>query len=78
MLRKRQRRCSSAEERKAYPRLAQTETTRAMVRYTIETVLDLLPRTYSKELYEQKCDLLDSHFYEAYPGQGQSLDLGTN
>jgi len=29
-------------------------------------------RVYSKELYEQKCDVLYQHFYEAYMGQGKS------
>ena len=32
------------------------QTTRAAVRYTIETVLDELPRTYTPELYQQKCE----------------------
>jgi type I restriction enzyme R subunit len=50
------------------------QTTRAMVRYTIETVLnDGLPRVYSKEMYEQKCDTIYQHFYEAYSGQGNSV-----
>jgi type I restriction enzyme R subunit len=50
------------------------QTTRAMVRYTIETVLnDGLPRAYSKELYERKCDAVYQHFYEAYSGQSNSL-----
>lgn len=49
------------------------QTTRAMVRFTIETVLDQLPRAYSKELYEQKCDLVYQHFYETYLGQGRSV-----
>lgn len=52
------------------------QTTRAMVRYTIETVLDDLPRVYSKELYEQKCDVIYQHFYEAYSGQGKSVYVG--
>jgi type I restriction enzyme, R subunit len=49
------------------------QTTRAMVRYTIETVLDQLPRAYSKEMYEQKCDTVYQHFYETYSGQGKSI-----
>ena len=49
------------------------QTTRAMVRYTIETVLDQLPRVYSKELYGQKCDVVYQHFYESYSGQGKSV-----
>ena len=50
------------------------QTTRAMVRYAIETVLENeLPRAYSKELYEQKCDAVYQHVYEAYLDQGKSL-----
>lgn len=50
------------------------QTTRAMVRYTIETVLnDQLPRAYTKELYAVKCDAVYMHFYEAYAGQGKSI-----
>ena len=52
------------------------QTTRAMVRYTIETVLEQLPRAYSKELYDQKCDLLFQHFYEGYAGLGSSIYAG--
>jgi type I restriction enzyme R subunit len=49
------------------------QTTRAMVFTTIQDALDRLPRAYSKELYEQKCEAVFDHFYESYPGQGQSL-----
>ena len=49
------------------------QTTRAMVLVAIKDVLDDLPRAYSKELYEQKCDLVYQHFYEAYMGQGKSV-----
>jgi hypothetical protein len=52
------------------------QTTRAGVRFTIETVLDELPRAYSKEIYEQKCDSIYQHFYDSYRGQGQSLYEG--
>jgi type I restriction enzyme R subunit len=47
--------------------------TRAMVFTTIKDVLDELPRTYTPELYEQKCDTVYQHFYEAYFGQGQGV-----
>jgi type I restriction enzyme R subunit len=47
--------------------------TRAMVLTTIKDILDQLPRAYSKELYEKKCDVVYQHFYEAYMGQGKSL-----
>ena len=49
------------------------QTTRAMVFTTIKDILDRLPRAYSKELYEQKCDVVYQHFYESYMGQGKSL-----
>jgi type I restriction enzyme, R subunit len=49
------------------------QTTRAMVFTTIKDVLDELPRAYTKELYEQKCDTVYQHFYEAYTGQGRSV-----
>jgi type I restriction enzyme R subunit len=49
------------------------QTTRAMVFTTIKDVLDQLPRAYTKELYDQKCDVVYQHFYEAYMGQGQSV-----
>jgi type I restriction enzyme R subunit len=47
--------------------------TRAMVLTTIQDILNELPRAYSKELYEQKCDVVYQHFYEAYIGQGKSV-----
>ena len=49
------------------------QTTRAMVFTTIKDILDQLPRVYTKELYEQKCDTVYQHFYEAYLGRGQSV-----
>ena len=53
------------------------QTTRAMVFTTIGDILDRLPRAYTKELYDQKCDLIYQHFYEAYIGQGKSVYVGT-
>jgi type I restriction enzyme, R subunit len=47
-----------------------------VVRYTIETVLDGLPRAYAKELYEPKCEVVYQHFYDKYPEQGKSIDSG--
>ncbi|MCC6262594.1 MAG: type I restriction endonuclease subunit R [Bryobacterales bacterium] len=49
------------------------QTTRAMVFTTIQDALDQLPRAYTKELYEAKCDVVYQHFYEAYMGQGKSV-----
>ena len=49
------------------------QTTRAMVFTTIQDILDQLPRTYTKELYERKCDTVYQHFYESYMGQGRGV-----
>jgi len=49
------------------------QTTRAMVLVTIKEVLDGLPRAYTPELYEKKCDVVYQHFYEAYMGLGKSV-----
>jgi len=49
------------------------QSTRAAVRYTIETVFDELPRTYTADLYEQKCQTIYQHIFESYPSQGKSL-----
>jgi type I restriction enzyme, R subunit len=49
------------------------QTTRAMVLTTIQEILDELPRSFTKDLYEQKCGAIYQHFYEAYSGQGKSV-----
>jgi type I restriction enzyme R subunit len=49
------------------------QTTRAMVYTTIQEILDELPRTYTKALYEQKCETVYQHFYESYAGHGKSV-----
>jgi type I restriction enzyme R subunit len=49
------------------------QTTRAIVFTTIKDALDQLPRAYTKELYEQKCDVVYQHFYESYIGHGKSI-----
>jgi type I restriction enzyme R subunit len=49
------------------------QSTRAAVRYTIETVLDELPRVYTPELYEQKCEVVYQHVFDSYQGQDKSL-----
>lgn len=46
---------------------------RAAVRVSIEETLDLLPRTYTPELYQNKCDVIYQHVYDSYFGQGQSV-----
>lgn len=50
--------------------------TRPMVFTTIKDIMDQLPRAYSKDLYEQKCDTVYQHVYEAYLGQGKSVYAG--
>ena len=49
------------------------QTTRAMVFTTIQDILDRLSRAYSKELYEQKYDVVYHHFCESYSGPGKSV-----
>ena len=52
------------------------QSTRASVRHTIQVVLDHeLPRAYSKQLYEQKCDAVWQHVFEAYAGYGRGARL---
>jgi type I restriction enzyme, R subunit len=47
--------------------------TRADVYSTVKTVLDGLPRVYTPELYQEKCDLVYRHVFDAYQGEGHSL-----
>jgi len=54
------------------------QTTRAAVRYTVETLLDQLPRVYTPELYEQKCEVVYQHVFDAYQGLGKGLYATTN
>jgi type I restriction enzyme R subunit len=49
------------------------QTTRAAVRFTVETVLDHLPRTFTPELYEKKCERVYQHVFDSYSGQGQGI-----
>jgi type I restriction enzyme R subunit len=51
------------------------QTTRAAVLVTIETVLDQLPRVYTPELYEQKCQSVYQHVFDSYQEQNKSLYL---
>ena len=39
----------------------------------IAEALDRLPEAYTKELYDQKCDAVYQHVFEAYQGEGRSL-----
>ncbi|TWU29647.1 type I restriction endonuclease subunit R [Bythopirellula polymerisocia] len=47
--------------------------TRADVYTTVRTVLDQLPRAYTPELYQQKCDTVYQHVYDSYLGEGRSI-----
>ena len=47
--------------------------TRADVYTTVKTILDELPRAYTPELYQQKCDTVYQHVYDSYQGEGQSI-----
>lgn len=47
---------------------------RAQIRLAIEDTLDEgLPRTYSKDIYNTKCEVLFEHVYESYQGDGRSV-----
>lgn len=47
--------------------------TRADVYSTVRTLLDELPRAYTPELYQQKCDAVYQHVFDSYRGEGQSI-----
>jgi type I restriction enzyme R subunit len=52
----------------------QKATARSQVKLAIEDVLDEgLPRTYTPDLYKQKCQVVFEHFYETYGDRGASL-----
>jgi type I restriction enzyme, R subunit len=46
---------------------------RADVRLAIETMLDELPRTYSRTIYAQKCDLVYQHVFDSYQDAGHGV-----
>lgn len=47
--------------------------TRADVYSTVKTILDDLPRIFTPDLYQQKCDTVYQHVYDSYPGEGVSI-----
>jgi type I restriction enzyme R subunit len=49
------------------------QATRAAVRHTIDIILDELPRTYTPELYQTKCNVVYQHVFDSYAGQGGGL-----
>jgi type I restriction enzyme R subunit len=46
---------------------------RADVYATVKTILDDLPRTFTPELYQQKCDTVYQHVFDSYAGEGVSV-----
>ncbi len=46
---------------------------RAAVRLTIDEKMDELPRAFTPELYQRKCDAVYQHVYDSYFGQGRSI-----
>jgi len=46
---------------------------RADVRLTIETILDELPRVYTPDVWDKKCDRVYQHVFDSYYGDGGSL-----
>ena len=49
------------------------EQSRAAVKITVETILDELPECYTKDVYNQKCEVVYQHIYESYYGEGNSI-----
>jgi len=47
--------------------------TRAYVYSTVKKVLDELPRTYTPEVYQAKCETIYNHIFEKYQGEGVSV-----
>lgn len=48
------------------------QNTRAAVHVAIFDALEQLPETYTKDLYDQKCEVVYQHVYEAYTRAGIS------
>ena len=46
---------------------------RAAVRLTVEDVLDALPATFTDEAYENKCNVIYEHIFDAYQSKDQSI-----
>jgi type I restriction enzyme R subunit len=47
--------------------------TRADVLLTIEMTLEELPDSYTKPVYQEKCNLVYQHVYDSYYGSGKSI-----
>src|SRR5262249_14527928 len=46
---------------------------RSAVRLTIERELEALPKAYSDDLYNHKCELAYRHVYDSYAGESMSV-----
>jgi type I restriction enzyme R subunit len=53
-----------------------TQATRAAVRVAVEVKLDELPRVFTREIYNQKCNAVYQHIFESYYGEGRSVYAG--
>ena len=52
----------------------QKSSARSQLKLLIQDALDIgLPRAYSKELFEQKCEAVFAHIEQAYPERDQSV-----
>ena len=49
------------------------QTTRAVVRVTVEETLDRLPQKFTRQLYVQKCDAVYQHIFDSYWDDGHSV-----
>ncbi|MDP2886320.1 MAG: type I restriction endonuclease subunit R [Ignavibacteria bacterium] len=49
---------------------------RARVKLAIDESLDKLPKVFGKDLYDQKCQIVYQHVYDAYYGEGKSTYAG--
>ena len=47
--------------------------TRADVYSTVKIILDDLPRNFTPEIYQMKCDSIYGHVYDKYQGEGKSV-----
>ncbi len=47
--------------------------TRADVYTTVKSILDELPRAYTPELYQTKCETVYQHVYDSYQGEGKGV-----
>ena len=60
------------KERKPVLDWRKQQRARADVRTTIKDVLDQLPRAYTPDVSEKKCEAVYQHVFESYGGEGQS------